>query len=55
MVEVMLDKLRDKWFWFKFDLEIYIKGLPISYWCFKEFIKTKDLGYLHDAIKGLIP
>lgn len=47
--------IKDYWFWFKFDLELWLKGLSIAWWCFKEFVKTGDLGYLHDAIRSLLP
>ncbi|NVM24179.1 MAG: hypothetical protein HWN68_20670 [Desulfobacterales bacterium] len=51
----ILRALRDRWFWLKFDLELWYAGLPIFGWCFKEFIRTGDLGYLHDALRGLLP
>ena len=51
----ILEDLQERVFWLKFDLEVWYAGLPISGWCFKEFIRTGDLGYLHDALRGLLP
>lgn len=51
----ILDELSDRWFWFKWDLELWWKGLPICGWCFGEFLSTRDLGYLHDSLRGLWP
>lgn len=51
----ILDELRDSWHWFKWDLELWWGRLPIAGWAFKEFLKTGDLGYLHDAIISLLP
>lgn len=51
----ILDELLDRWFWFKWDLELWWKGLPIAWWCLREFIETGDLGYLVDAILCMFP
>ena len=48
-------RLLGRWFWLRFELELWLKGLPISWWCFREFTRTGDLGYLRDAIRGLLP
>lgn len=51
----ILDELLDRLHWFRWDLELWWKGLPIAWWCFLEYLRTGDFGYLHDAIMSLIP
>lgn len=45
----------DRWFWFKWDLETWCKGLPTASWCFQELLETGDLGYMIDAIMNVFP
>ena len=54
-VAALARDLRDRWFWITFDLEVWYEGLPISGYCLREFVRTGDLGYLHDALRGLLP
>lgn len=47
--------IRTKLFWLRFDVEIYFARLPTAWWCLKKFLKTRDLGYLHDCLWTFIP
>ena len=51
----ILCPIYDRLFWFKFSFEVYMASLPISWWALREYTQTGDLGYLHDALRGLCP
>ncbi len=54
-LQALYDRIRTKLFWLRFDVELYFVRLPTAWWCFKKFLETRDLDYLHDCLWTIIP
>lgn len=51
----LIDKLEERFFWLKFDLELWYGRLPTVWYCLKNFFRTGELSWLHDSLKSLLP